>query len=286
MTTPATRIPPRISPPPLWVWGLVFVSSYIVEYVWPTTIRVETAPPFDGWTFQPMSPVWLWRTNAAEAVGVCALILIVVYGVRAKTWPPPWRWFLSGVVLLSFTTGAVRTAVASLFGGDIALALWSNRGLGLLGPAGIPLALSWLITPGYLAIGAGEARGRVKHLMTTFLGRLRKRPGVTDVHAPRTSPEAATATAHPRQEDFATFEAYEDARGRWLLRALSEHQSVASHRSLRRDVWIGVAVLVVLAVMYLAFPRYEYRSGPSGSVIIQIDRWTGETALVRPSPIR
>ena len=48
----------------------------------------------------------------------------------------------------------------------------------------------------------------------------------------------------------------------------------------RRDIWVAVALVLVAAVLYLAFPRYEWRGGGSAP-LIRIDRWTGEAVAGR-----
>jgi len=41
----------------------------------------------------------------------------------------------------------------------------------------------------------------------------------------------------------------------------------------RRDWWLGITVLVLVAALHAAVPRFEYRN--TGTMFFRIDRWTG-----------
>ncbi|MCX6539150.1 MAG: hypothetical protein NT151_09500 [Acidobacteria bacterium] len=49
----------------------------------------------------------------------------------------------------------------------------------------------------------------------------------------------------------------------------------------RRDQWIVVALVLVVALLYLAFPRYEWRQATNGRMT-RVDRWTGQADFMVP----
>jgi hypothetical protein len=45
---------------------------------------------------------------------------------------------------------------------------------------------------------------------------------------------------------------------------------------------LGILIVAVVVVLFLAFPRYEVHV--EGARLYKIDRWTGQVTRVRPDP--
>ena len=48
----------------------------------------------------------------------------------------------------------------------------------------------------------------------------------------------------------------------------------------RRDWWLGVTLVVLALLAHALVPRYEW-SAPSGGSILRIDRWLGQTEVMK-----
>lgn len=81
-----------------------------------------------------------------EAAPIAIIAYAVIWRVMGKRdgsrlqWDPTWH--LVGGVATALGAGATRLASAYVLGGSVMQDLWTNQGVGLIGPVGVPVLLA------------------------------------------------------------------------------------------------------------------------------------------------
>ena len=89
---------------------------------------------------------WALSHFAVEAAPLAFILYAVIWRILRKPnlHSPRSLWILHilGATTVALGTGMTRLATAYAFGGQIMQELWTNRGIGLIGPVGVPVVLS------------------------------------------------------------------------------------------------------------------------------------------------
>jgi hypothetical protein len=83
---------------------------------------------------------------AIEATPIAVILYVVAWRVMGKPEGHQDRlrptWHFIGAALVAIGAGVIRVATAYVLGGQAMLDLWTNSGVGLIGPVGVPALLS------------------------------------------------------------------------------------------------------------------------------------------------